>query len=266
MQPWIMPKIVPHKDTGNIITSSQRANRFNVSFSLGSMGSCAVDAEALVKDAMDNLVNEIKALWSQSRSADGTRLPERKVNALGPIYYGSTWEFFASKEAEVLKGTYRIGRRTKKITPIGRRNIEKQKQFVKETKKKYKWNGRTYIPNAENRPGIWSGLLLDSLTAERVVIRQRNGKIPTKVRCRLTVAPSRGEIVVLRKMNAMSTNSPAFVKTTGYMADATKKTTQFKSYRDSNDMTMAKLISLYNSYRRSRKMMSKILSTASRFI
>ena len=267
MFPYILPKIIPSKKTGQSVSATTRANRFNVNFSLADMGVCAADAERLVQDALDNLVEEIRGLWSQSKTAGGTQIePRSKVVRGAPIYNKREWKTFAKHENEVLSGSYKIGRKRKKMTEKDIKYINRQKEFAKRTKKDYVWQGKTYRPDPTNKTGVWSGLLRDSLTATKVVIRARNGKVPTKVSTRITVAPSRGDIVVKKKMNYMTTSSASFKHTTGYMGNALKKTTKFKSYKETDTLTAAKLISLYNSYRRSSRMFTKIVSTARRFL
>ena len=267
MNPYILPKIIPNKKTGQSVSASTRANRFNVNFSLGDMGVPAADAEVLVQDALNRLVEEIRQLWSKSKNAGGEALDPRPPKVRGAIIYNRRdWKTFAKHENEVLNGTYRIGKKRKKMTEKDRAYIDKQKEFAKVTKKDYVWQGKTYRPDPNRPTGTWSGLLRDSLTANKVVIRAKNGKIPTRVAARITVAPSRGDIVVKKKMNYMTTSSTSFQNTKNYMGDALDKTSQFKSYKDTTNLTAARLIAIYNNYKRGKMMYAKIMSTAARFI
>ena len=267
MQPYILPKIIPNQKTGQAVSASTRANRFNVNFNLGDMGIPAADAEALVQDALNNLVEEIRQLWSRSKNAGGQSLETRSPKVRGAVLYNRReWKKLAQHENEVLDGTYEIGKKRKNMNSRDRAFIEKQKLFAKKTKRDFVWHGKTYRPNPNNPTGTWSGLLSASLTATKVVIRAKDGKIPTRVTARITVAPSRGDIVVRKRMNFMTTSSPSFKNASGYMGDALDKTSQFKSYKDTTNLTAARLIAIYNNYKRGKMMYAKIMSTAARFI
>lgn len=267
MKPWIMPKLVASKKTGQLISSTTRANRFGVNFELGGMGVCAADAEAMVQDAMNNLVAMVRKLWAEGKNPTGQQLEDRSAKVRGAVLYNrGSWENLAKHEAEVLNGTYKINRKKKNSSQKDIDYIAKQKEFVKDVKRNYMWKGKVYHSSAKNYVGTWSGLLSDSLTAEKVTIKSRSGKIPTRVTCRLTVAPSRGAVVIRKGMNKLDSNSAAFEDTSNYLRDCVKDTTQFKSYKDSDRITLAKLQAIYNSYRAKKQILSKIMKTAARFI
>ena len=259
LKPWIMPRLVSQSKDGvnTAVVKTQRKNRFNATFELGSMASCAADAATLVDDAAADLVARIRMNWLQGKDADGITFKHRDdYQCVEDIPRAFSLAEYAKYENQVLDGTFQIQRKSKKKN--NSKQIDAWKAWAKFVRKNYTYNGKVYHPSEKKNVGNWSGLMADSLHAEPVRIRSRNGKIPTKVTVRITVAPQRGEAVDKLQALRMDSRSEAFrniQKHTEWMA---KQTTVFRSYEERASWTAQDLVRLYNRYRAIRNVLVKV--------
>lgn len=260
---FIMPRFET-KSIDSIINKTARKNRFNATFTIGGIGVSVVDAEIFVNDMCENLVAMIRLNWRNNKNAAGEACGTRRQKGyrIGSIRYWYSLRQYIKKQIEAIDGTFKIPRKNKKNAE----QVNELREWVKTQQKMFIWKGKKYYPDPNEDCPVYSGLMLESLTAERVKIRSKNGKIPTKVNCRITVAPNRGEIAGRNNLMVIKPGSETHREISNYVNQMTGKAIAFQKYTEKEKLTLAKMAAIYNRYKNQYRQVQRIMSTAKRFL
>jgi len=264
MQSFIMPKMVYNDKSSSGITKTTRENRFNVSFEVGQIGLCVADAERVMQDVLNDLVTRIKNEWKSGNKACGEPAAYTRPTYyyVGGIRRKIKIDEYCKYQNEALNGTLKVPRKNKKNAE----QIKDLRAWIKWTRKNYTWNGKVYHPRTDGNMLDYSGLMIDSLKADKVRIRAKTGRCPSQVTCRITVAPSRGESVARRGLLLVQPWSPVWEESEKWVEQCVKRTTVFKRHDDKEKLTLAKMNAIYNRYRNRYMMIAKMVNTAKRFM
>ena len=267
---WVMPHIASRSTKDPLfaqqygVVKGDRGNRFHVQFDLGSIACCAADAERIVQDAMRMLIARVKVNWSRGRSAGGEPLepPKKRYRRrkIPGIPRSMTFPEASRLENKVIDGkmTYQH------VTEKNADRIATLKEWARNVKRNYQWNGQLYRPGlgvTENKVvGYWSGLLVSSLTASTVRIKVRQGKVPKRVQCRITISPRRSGAMKSMRMWDLGPNDEAWREIGIFLSEAVLQTTAFKSWRDKRDWSESELRRMYSQFLRRHLSRRRILS------
>jgi len=261
LKPFILPRLVSRKGTDYKLTRDKRGNRFQATFELGSLAAGATDAQAVVQDAIDDIVARIRMNVAMGKRASGKPLPERREwKWFEPYRRNLRTAHYAKIEREVLEGIWKAPRIKANRSNIF--EVQAAKAFVKETKKNYKFDGKTYLPHPNNPDGNWSGLFIESMKADTVRINSKEGKCPTKVNTRITVSPKRKDYALNAKVFDLDANSEVYAGAKKYIDTISKRTIIIRSFKAKADVTAAQVESIYNRY----KQMYLTLRKVQRFV
>ena len=213
----------------------------------------------MLQAATEDLIAHIRGMWRRGLKANRQPIKRqwRKKAYWGYFPRKLTRGELAEYQRQALTGQLRAPRFEKQKSDFWKKMKRRRLGWTKRVKKLYTYKGEVFMPNANKRPGNWSGLLNKSLGHSPIRVSSRTGKVPQKCNVRLQVAPSRGVYVRTNNLMKMGPASYPMASAKRRIKRNMKQQTIIRSHKQ-RTITKFDLVLLWRKYKMVRSLLAKV--------